>query len=88
MAEILPVLQKLEDVGQWKARIVDGCDLPKPPMIAISEWTLNLAGVPPVSMAGLVTYLMDVCNWKDDAMCHYQQSNGYQLFDKANLHNV
>ena len=53
-----------------------------------SEWTLNLAGVPPVNKAGLVIYLMDVCNWKDDAVDHYQQSNGYRLFDKGHLHNV
>ena len=39
-------------------------------------------------MAGLGVYLMDVCNWEDDALHRDQQSNGYQLFDKEHLRNV
>ena len=33
---------------------------------------MNVVRVPPVSMAGLVIYLTEVCNWKDDAVRHYQ----------------
>ena len=29
---------------------------------------MNLAGLTHVNMAGLVIYLMDLCNWKDDAV--------------------
>ena len=43
--------------------------------------------MPKVVRAGLVIYLMDVCNWKDDCR-HYHQSNGYRLFDKGHLHDV
>ena len=39
-------------------------------------------------MAGFVIYLMDVCNWKDDAVRHYQQSSSYQLFEKGDLRDV
>ena len=49
--------------------------LSKPLMIAASEWTLNHAGVARANIAGLVIYLMDVCNRKADAVPHYQQSN-------------
>ena len=42
----------------------------------------------PVKMAGLVIYLMDFCNWKNDAVCRYQQSNGDQLFDKGHLDDM
>ena len=62
--------------------------VPKSSSIAASERTLRLAGMTPVKMAGLMIYLMDVYNWKDDAMCHYQQSNGDQPFDKGHLHHV
>jgi len=40
--------------------------------IATSEWTLNLVREPPVKMAGFVIYLIDVCNWNDDVVRHYQ----------------
>ena len=72
----LPLLQTLDDVDQCKAQTVDGHVLPKPSMVASREWTLNLAGVPTLNMAGLVIYLMDVCNWKDDAVRHDHQSSG------------
>ena len=41
-----------------------------------------------MNMAGLVIYLMNVCNGKDDAVRHYHQSNGYQLFDKGHIWNM
>ena len=59
-----------------------------PRRIASSEWILNVAGVPRVNMAGLVIYLVDFCNWKDDAVCHYQQSNGYRLFTTWKYTNI
>ena len=46
----------------------DGHVLPKPSTIAASEWTLNLAGLPHLNMAGLMIYLMEICFWKDDAV--------------------
>ena len=33
---------------------------------------LNLVREPPVKMAGFVIYLIDVCNWNDDVVRHYQ----------------
>ena len=53
-----------------------------PQWIATSEWTLNLVEVPLVNMAGLVIYLMDMCNWKDNAV------HRNQLFGKGNICDV
>ena len=39
-------------------------------------------------MARLVIYLMDIHNWKVDAVLHCPLSNGYQLFGKGHLHDV
>ena len=65
------MLQTSNHVRRCKAR-VDGCVPHKHQTDHNSEWTLNLVGVPPVNMAGLVIYLMDVCTWKDDAVPRYQ----------------
>ena len=34
----------------------------------INEWTFNLSGLPRVNMAGFVFYLMDIFNWKANAV--------------------
>ena len=39
-------------------------------------------------MTSSVIHLMDVYNWKDDAVHRYQQFNGYHLFDKGHHHDV
>ena len=62
-------LQTPEDVDQCKARkFVVWSFIPKLSTIAASEWTLNLAGLLCVNVAGLVISLMEVCYWKDNAV--------------------
>ena len=70
------------------ASLTNLCNKKNPNRSPPSEWTLNLVEVPPVIMACFVIYLMDGCNCKDDAVHHFQQSNGYRLFDKGYLHDV
>ena len=43
---------QMTDYVDWRRlqRTVDGCSLPKPSIIAASEWTVNLAVVPAVNM--------------------------------------
>ena len=37
-------------------------------IIPVSEWTLNLVGLPCVNKAGLVIYFIDVFNWIANAV--------------------
>ena len=50
------------------ARHVGGVFYPTPLIIPVREWTLNLLGLLHVTMASLVIYLMNVCNWKNNAI--------------------
>ena len=63
-----PILQTKtpDDVDPCKA---SGLGVyPSFPITPVGEWTLNLAGLTRVNVAGLVIYLMGFCNWKDNVI--------------------
>ena len=44
-------------------------------IIPVSEWTLNLVGLPRVNMEQLVIYLIDIFNWKADVITNIQDES-------------